>query len=289
VFTSDHGPALHQDETGRFRAGLRGGKGSVYEGGVRVPCFVRWPGHDPRDCDELAHFVDLLPTLVPACGGSLPDRTVDGVDLRPALGGESLPDRRLVLQWHRGDAPSLYRNCAVVGDRFKLVDGAELYDLAADAGENRDVAADHPDVVADLRGTYEAWFEDVTAAGFAPPRIVVGTPAETPTRLTRQEAQCDHPGDGWRSDTAIYAWELDAPDGGVYDVCLRFRSRETDGATARLRLGDAERERPVTGWQSSCRFEAVEPGAGAARLEAWVETDRDRYGVRYATLERTDL
>jgi arylsulfatase A-like enzyme len=287
VFTADHGPALHQDDTGRFRAGLRDGKGSVYEGGVRVPCFVRWPGREPRDCERIAHFVDLFPTLVPACGGSLPDRTIDGVDLRPALAGESLPERRIVLQWHRGDAPSLYRNCAVVGERFKLVDGSELYDLSADPGENRNVAAEHPEAVTDFRETYEAWFEDVTAGGFAPPRIVVGTPAENPTRLTRQEAQCDHDGGGWRSETGLYSWALDAPDGGVYDVAVQFRSRE-ESATARLRFGDAERERSITGWQSTCRFEGVEPGAGVARLEAWVEADRDRYGVRYATLERTD-
>ncbi|MFB6135933.1 MAG: arylsulfatase [Halobacteriaceae archaeon] len=291
VFTSDHGPALHQDEAGRYRAGLRDGKGSVYEGGVRVPCFVRWPDAvEPRDCDQLAHFVDLFPTLLPACGADLPtDRTVDGADLRAVLReGERIDDRRVFLQWHRGDEPDLYRNCAVVEDRFKLVNGDELYDLAADPGEHRNVAADHPEVVTRLREAYEEWFADVSGTrGYEPPRIAVGTDHENPTRLTRQEAQCARDGGGWTADDAIYYWELDAAEGS-YDVTVDFRSREVDGARARVRFGDDEATAPVTGWQSTCTFEGVDPGAGEARLEAWVETDHDRFGVRYATVERTD-
>jgi arylsulfatase A-like enzyme len=255
IFTSDHGPALHQDETGRFRCGLRAGKGSVYEGGIRVPCFIRWPDElDARDCDQLAHFVDLMPTLLPICGGSVPlDRTIDGVDLLPTLRGEKrIADRQVFLQWHRGDVPDLYRNCAVVSDRFKLVNGDELYDLEADPGEHRNVAFDHPEIVTDLRDAYEEWFTDVSAnRGYEPPRIVVGTSNENPTRLTRQEAQCDHAGDGWRSDTAIYAWELDVPDGGIFDVELSFRSREEADASVRFQFGEAGRERSITPWQST--------------------------------------
>jgi arylsulfatase A-like enzyme len=290
VFTSDHGPALHQDDAGRFRAGLRDGKGSVYEGGIRVPCFVRWPDRfEPDDCDQVTHFVDVLPTVLGACGASPPDdRTIDGRDLRPALDGEATDDRRLFLQWHRGDEPDLYNNCAVVTERFKLVNGDELYDLDADPGENRNVAAEHPGVVTDLRESYEAWFADVSATrGYEPPRIVVGTAHENPTRLTRQEGQSTGPGDGWMAESDRFAWELSVPETGTFDVELRFRSRE-EHATANLAFGDVERSQSVTPWQSSVTFAGVDVAAGDATLEGWVTADEDRYGARYAVVERTD-
>jgi arylsulfatase A-like enzyme len=304
IFTSDHGPALHQDEAGRFRTGLRGGKGSVYEGGIRVPFFLRWPGElDPGERDVRGHFVDVLPTLLDACGGESPtDRPIDGETLLPALGGGTensgtegqgpdLSERLLFQQWHRGDEPQRYRSCAVVGERFKLVNGDELYDLAADPGETRNVAAEHPEVVTRLREAYEAWFTDVTAGGYDPVRIRLGTEHENPTRLTRQEARCVREGEGWRSETALSEWAVTAPE-GVYDVTLRFRSRERGRgeSAAVLRFGGVERERGIGPWQSECTFEEVRPGGGDARLAGEVvDDDGGRYGVRYAVVERTDL
>jgi arylsulfatase A-like enzyme len=296
IFTSDHGPALHQDEAGRFRAGLRDGKGSVYEGGIRVPFFLRWPGElDPGERGLRGHFVDVLPTLLDACGGAEPaDRPVDGADLLPALRngpeGTDLAERLVFQQWHRGDEPERYRSCAVVGRRFKLVNGDELYDLERDPGENRNAAAEHPAVVTRLREAYEEWFADVTAGGYDPVRIRLGTDHENPTRLTRQEARCVREGDGWRSETGLYEWAVTARE-GVYDVTLRFRSRERGRgeSAALLRFGDAERERGIGPWQSECTFEGVRPGGGDARLACEVVDDGGRFGARYAVVERTDL
>ena len=188
VFLTDNGP-----QQKRYNAGMRGLKGTVYEGGIRVPCFVRWPaGVKPGSrIDHIAAHIDLLPTILEACGVRKSEEVkFDGRSLAPLLRGETIawPDRTLYFQWHRGDEPEPYRNCAALTPRYKLVNGKELYDLTEDPAEERDLAARHPDVVARLRKGYEAWFQDVSATrGYAPPRIHLGTPHENPVTLTRQD------------------------------------------------------------------------------------------------------
>ena len=122
VFITDNGPAFP-----RYNAGLRGLKGTVYEGGIRVPCYVRWPGHFPagRVVDRIAAHIDITPTLLDACGvaaGTEPK--LDGLSLLPLLRGEpvpSWPDRTIYFQWHRGDEPDFGRAFAARSQRFKLL------------------------------------------------------------------------------------------------------------------------------------------------------------------------
>lgn len=108
IFTSDHGPCPSANDRNRIRwnAGLRGQKGGLYEGGIRVPFFWRWPEHIPADtvCDRLVTPQDLLPTLAELAGGGFQG---DGRSLCPLLRGESneWPDRWIPMQWHRGDLP----------------------------------------------------------------------------------------------------------------------------------------------------------------------------------------
>ncbi|MEZ4633721.1 MAG: sulfatase-like hydrolase/transferase [Caldilineaceae bacterium] len=120
------GSAQHNGED-RWNGGLRGIKGTMYEGGIRVPCFWRWPGHFPagHDVDRIAHPIDVLPTLLAACDlPMLEDLQIDGVNLLPILcndvGPEAWPERSIFMQWHRGDLPVHYRNYAVITQRHKL-------------------------------------------------------------------------------------------------------------------------------------------------------------------------
>jgi len=130
VFTSDNGPEFMSDylttptHTERFNSNLRGSKGSVYEGGIRVPLIVRWPEGLPSGVTRsfMAHFTDWFTTLLLLAGAKLPrDRAIDGVDLLPALRGQQseLPDERF-WQWNRY-SPVASCNAAVRSGDWKLV------------------------------------------------------------------------------------------------------------------------------------------------------------------------
>lgn len=225
IFFTDNGPY-----GARYNAGMRGAKGTVYEGGIRVPCFLRWPGvvKPGSTTDRLAAHIDLTPTILDACGVRKPDSVkFDGRSLLPLARGQNAnwPDRTLFFQWHRGDEPQPFRDCAARNQRWKLVNGKALYDLESDPAEAKDVAADHPDIVAGLRAAYETWFRDVSSTrGFAPPRIVVGTEHENPTLLTRQDWR--HPGEGWGT---LGHWEIEVAADGKYQFRLLFPPQAPTG------------------------------------------------------------
>jgi arylsulfatase len=156
-----------------FNAGMRGGKGSVYQGGTRAPCFFRWPaGGIPAgtECAALSAHLDIFPTLAEITGATLSNQVkkqVEGRSLLPLLKNPKAEwaDRTLahhVGRWPHGKAADAkYDTCAIQNVRFTLVNNTELYDLKADPGEKNNVIADHPDVVAGLRAAYEQWWTDV--------------------------------------------------------------------------------------------------------------------------------
>jgi arylsulfatase A-like enzyme len=286
VFMTDNGPAC--GKTPRYNAGMRGGKGSVYEGGIRVPCFVRWPGRIAPNSEvpTLAAHIDFLPTVLEACGLTPPaDAQLDGRSLWPLLKGEKpeWPDRTLFIQWHRGDAPEAFRDCAAITQQYKLVNGRELYDLQADPAESKDIAADHPDIVQRLRAEYEAWFKDVSSTrGYDPPRIVLGTPHENPSVLTRQDWR--GPG-GWGDGDAGY-WEVNVAEAGRYRVTVQF-SRKVTGSEAVFRLNGVELQQSVDKDTNRCTFPETELPAGDGRLETWIAlTGEKRSGAERVWVER---
>jgi arylsulfatase len=152
-----------------FNAGLRGGKTTYYDGGHRVPCWIRWPNGklgEPRDIDVPTQNTDLLPTLCEFCGVEPPqwrpsDNLYRGDSLASLLRGvpdaaEKLADRTLVVQY--GQIPKKFESCVVRG-RWRLVKGTELYDVVADRAQTTDLAAKHPDIVLALRQYYEVWWQ----------------------------------------------------------------------------------------------------------------------------------
>jgi len=283
IFMTDNGP-----QQARYVCGLRGLKGSVYEGGIRVPSIWRWPGRFEagRTIDTLSAHIDLVPTLLDLCGVAAPDGlNLDGTSLVPWLDGEpaAWPDRTLFFQWHRGDEPELFRACAAVTQRDKLVDGRELYDLEADPGETRDLAAERPERVAELRTAYERWFADVSSTrGYAPPRIVLGSPHENPTTLTRQDWR--GPRAGWAPDDLGY-WEVEIAEAGDYDITLRL-AQSAENTSATLRLGGIRRTEAVAPGAAQLTFRQVPLPAGPGRLEAWIARPDAQVGVEYVDVRR---
>ena len=119
LYFSDNGP-----QQVRYNAGLFQRKGTVYEGGIRVPCYWRWPSRFAagRKIDTIAAHIDITPTLLEACGVAKPEKVkFDGLSLLPALLGRKVDavDRTLFFQWHRGDEPELNRACAARSQKWK--------------------------------------------------------------------------------------------------------------------------------------------------------------------------
>lgn len=171
-----------------FNAGMRGRKSQLYEGGHRVPCFVRWPGgrlRAPGDVDVPAQMQDLLPTLLELCGVPAVASALDGRSLAgPLRGGGALADRMLVVQY--GQVLKKWDAC-VIWNKWRLISGTELYDLRTDPGQKQDVAAANADVVLRMRGHYERWWSDVHPAidDFCP--ISIGAPQADPVALTSSD------------------------------------------------------------------------------------------------------
>ena len=189
VFTSDNGGLSRMASC----APLREGKGSPYEGGIRVPLIVRWPGKVKAgsECDVPVHTIDFYPTFAALAGAATPQK-LDGLSLVPLL-QQTAPLQRDTLAWHMPTYTPMYGRtpCAVIrkgdwklihwfGDYLdpdgftpdqtpygKLVIGprTELYNLRDDLSEARDLVATHADKAAELRSALEAWWKD-TGAGF---------------------------------------------------------------------------------------------------------------------------
>lgn len=249
IFMIDNGP-----DSSRYVRDLRGKKTEVYEGGVRSPFWIRWPRRLAAGTTrpEPAAHIDVAPTLLAACQIEAPEQLrFDGENLLPLLtdASEILPDRPLVIQAHRGNRPVRYHHCLIRHGPWKLLNASsfhleqpagppkwELYHVATDPGESRDLAAVEPDIVAKLRSDYDRWFDDVSTTrpdNFAPPRIHLGTPHENPTVLTRQDwrdAQAQQPG----------AWHVKLEE-GTYEVTVLFDSMLHGPTEVSIQFGNTTR------------------------------------------------
>jgi len=161
IFTSDNGS---RGSEGGSNGHLRGSKGTLWEGGFRVPCLMRWPGQIAAGvtCDTHMSSLDFLPTLAALGGGDTPrDRAIDGRDLSSLLRGSGGAPADDSFAYYVGETLG-----AVRSGKWKLhvhrgEVRSELYDLATDPGESRDVAAGHPEIVKNLQERADAYRDDL--------------------------------------------------------------------------------------------------------------------------------
>jgi arylsulfatase A-like enzyme len=284
IFLSDNGPQQR-----RFTAGLRGRKTSAYEGGIRALSFWQWPAafDKPRKIATMAAHIDVVPTLVAAAGAAAPaGRSFDGRSLLPLLRGDAgeWPERALFFQVHRGMQPQRYRNAAVQTDRYKLVltPGAfngehvaipadpamELYDLENDPGETQNVITRLPQVAAELRKRYEAWFEDVKSSRqFTPGVIHVGSDAEPEVLLSRYQ-------DANYEGEKPTGWSVKIEKAGRYELKVRTsddsweRASVPDNARIYLRIGSRVLEAEPGAGSTAAVFQLP---SGDVILDAWIQ------------------
>ena len=191
IFTTDNGTA-----TGRniFNAGMRGGKGSEYDGGHRVPMFVHWPAaglNQHRKIDTLSHAVDLVPTLLDVCEVSNKgDVKFDGLSLKNLFDSDASaewPDRYLVTDSQRVVDPVKWRKSAVMSQQYRLINGKELYDIKADPGQKKDLAKNKPNQVKKMRAFYDAWWSELEPTFAQTTEIYLGHPDHPSVTMTAHD------------------------------------------------------------------------------------------------------
>ncbi|MEM9413426.1 MAG: arylsulfatase, partial [Planctomycetota bacterium] len=294
IFMGDNGTAAGatgtKESTDGFNAGMRGWKGSMYEGGHRVACFARWPNQFPagKKIESLTAHVDWLPTLAKICGLSIPENlTIDGRNILSLLTGgqDNWPDERTLLferQKHKlteFNAAEDKGQIAVLTEKWRLVHG-ELYDIAEDPGQKNNLASKHPDVVKELASRHQSWFRDVTSHNghYAP--FIVGGDEHRSTTLTvrdwmpteghviwRQEQL----GDEKRNINGFWAIKPAMP--GKYQIRLsRFPSdhvQPMSATEARIKVGPKTFTKSCLASDSSVNFE-VELEAKSTTLQTWL-------------------
>lgn len=304
IFMTDNGTAgpWYPKEGVDHAAGLRGIKGSIYEGGHRVPFFVRWPGGEVgggRDVSHLAAHIDVLPTLTelagvkPSSGPPLHGRSL--VPLLRSTDAEWRP-RSLVVNNQRIAIPQKYKDFVVLSKRWRLVGKDELYDLRTDRGQKHNVSGKHPDVVRDLLQAYEAWWDQTSGRVATLVPITVGSSKENPAFLTAHDWH-DANGIPWHQDVVVEApehnghWEITVAEPGSYRITLLERPQEAQHSmvaeSAILEVGGQTLKQRVPEGVRSIRFD-VELEAGRTRLKSTlVKKDGAARGAYYASVFRS--
>ena len=228
-----------------FNAGMRRAKGSIYEGGHRVPCFVHFPagGIDkPVDIDCLTNHFDLLPTLIELCSLKTPTRghlKFDGKSLLPLIKNPKakFPDRTVFMHSQNVmEKPVKWLNSLVMTEQWRLINGEELYDIKADPGQKKNIAASDPKVVVDLRKRYERHWDELNMADHPYPRPIIGTEYQQETDLVPDgwiaDYDKDHNHHTWNQSHVLSAannsgfWPVEMAEKGTYSFEVRRWPKE---------------------------------------------------------------
>lgn len=314
IFMTDNGTAAGWRNGKGFNAGMAGAKGSEMDGGHRVPCFMHWPAaglNKGTDIGQLAAHVDLLPTLIDLCGLDKPASVMfDGISLSSLLLHRQTPwpERALVVDSQRIEHPEKWRACAVMTQRWRLINGKALFDMQADSGQTSNVAELYPEIVTELRGTYEEWWADVSTSFDDYCEVILGSAAENPVRLNCMDWHTDIEQIPWNQPHVLKGlegngfWAVHIETPGTYRFELRRWPEEADtpitGACeggraipiteARLKIGDVEATAAVAPDDHAAVFELpLQPGS--TRLQTWfTDTGGTSRGAYYVTITRME-
>ena len=240
IFTTDNGSSSGDKV---FNSGMRGRKGSEYDGGHRVPMFVHWPEGKlvgGRDVEPITAYVDVLPTLIDLCDIEPPAGVkFDGTSIAALLVGKKpsdWPDRILVTDSQRVKDPIKWRKSAVMTSQWRLNNGKELYDIKADPGQKQNVAAANPAVVDRLTKFYDDWWAELEPSFAVSTAIYLGHPAANPACLTSHDWittgstpwNQGHIRKAMTGKANTGFWNVKVVEPGEYEVRLRRWPEEAD-------------------------------------------------------------
>ena len=228
IFMTDNGP-----QHARYVAGMKGRKSSVYNGGIRVPFFLRFPAmfSGNQEVNQITAHIDLLPTLSKLCNVEMPrDRKIDGRSFIPSINSEKLPERSFFSYWTR-KYPELYNNIALQRGQFKLIgktdynspiENFELYDTYHDPFEKNNLITQKKSIALSLKKEmHQTFLELVNSENLKnPPRIMLGSDFENPVYLNRNDAGGQRA--VWNQEQAYSFWKVDINKEGLYDLKFKF-------------------------------------------------------------------
>ena len=229
IFMTDNGP-----QQTRYIAGMRGRKGSVFQGGVRVPFYLKYPKLTKKDKDieTLAAHLDILPTLAQLCDVPLPkDRIIDGKSLVPLIKGEkvSWEDRSMFFYWTRR-YPELYNNIAFQKGGYKLVgmtdydaeiEDFEFFNLRKDPYEQNNIVTKKRKKALELKDEFDKTYKELITSEnlINPQKIIVGSEHENPITLNRNDAGGER--GIWAKEEVFGKWDVRILS-GIYNVKFKF-------------------------------------------------------------------
>lgn len=243
IFLTDNGTVSLE-----YNAGMRGRKASPYEGGHRVPLFIRWPaGNLPAGMaiGQLTAHLDLLPTLIDLCDLKLPGQiTFDGFSLKPLLYNNlaEWPEDRTYITQMAQSVPGGYHvsapkwgKAAVLSGKWRLINKEELYDIRLDPGQVNDIAVQNPEMVTKLQNAYEKYWSDILPFTEKTARVIIGHPAQPVTHLslTGLTPPQGQPAEWSQAEAAEGCsingiWPLLIASAGAYEFELRRWPREVN-------------------------------------------------------------
>ncbi len=282
IYASDQGMNDRGAPHGANRLGI------PYDPAQHVPFFIRVPGAKPHVTERLAGMIDFFPTMLDLCGIS-PPANCDGISLKPLIFGkpdEYPTDRTLIIQCPRGRTASKWKNASVKTDRWRLVDGEKLFDIHADPRQSTDIAAEHPNVVKQLREKYETYWASFPGQTTTLSRHSLGAKECPEVVLNGMDwyegstpwagSHFNKPGNG--------KWAVRIEQDGRYEFECRHYPREADKAMgmnrAKIQVGNVVLEQDIDAEAKLTRFE-LDLEAGDYDLQTWLYSGEKSSGALF--------
>lgn len=298
-----------------YNAGLRGHKTEYYDGGHRVPFFVRWPAAKlpARDVTWPGQAQDLFPTLLELTGLRADAGAFDGVSLAALLKGGAAPaDRMFVVQYGASppfpNDPVKDRAC-VVWNQWRLVHGTELYDVETDRAQKHDLAQAQPETVAKMKAFYDRWWAGIEPQLGQFVALTLGAAAENPVLLSSSDWQDTYADNSNHIREAAGGprgapWNVQVERAGTYEITLRRWPFDLDAALsgnveppgkalpitkAHVQIAGQTRDAEVSPGDREATFRLQVP-AGRTQLQGWFrdEKGKDLCGAFFARVKRID-